>query len=77
MDKKRRATPSDFPSTRPWPVVQRRKIEKLKEARMSEFERLCNDSFEWLENYYQGCVYAANQNRPQTEAEQLNLSTYR
>ncbi|KAF9579660.1 hypothetical protein BGW38_003991 [Lunasporangiospora selenospora] len=50
-------------SARHWPVVQRRKLEKLKDERLQEFERTCLESFDWLENYYQGCVYAAQQNR--------------
>ncbi|KAF9930345.1 hypothetical protein FBU30_000618 [Linnemannia zychae] len=52
------------PSTlQPWPVLQRRRIEKLKNDRLYEFERACDENFEWLENYYQGCVYAALQNK--------------
>lgn len=50
------------PQQMPWPALQRRRIEKLKDDRLHEFERACGESFEWLENYYQGCVYAALQN---------------
>ncbi|KAF9286214.1 hypothetical protein BGZ88_009191 [Linnemannia elongata] len=52
----------------PWPILQRRRIEKLKDDRLAEFERACDESFEWLENYYQGCVYAALQNKDYHES---------
>ncbi|KAI8596137.1 hypothetical protein EDD21DRAFT_358412 [Dissophora ornata] len=60
-----------------WPTLQRRKLEKLKDVRMREFERACDDSLEWLENYYQGCVYAALQNKPRTETKQIDHSPFR
>ncbi|KAF9169843.1 hypothetical protein BGX21_011499 [Mortierella sp. AD011] len=63
MDNKRRAKELDLTPTRPWPTIQRRKIEKLRDQRQEEFERACSDNFDWLENYYQGCVYAARQNK--------------
>ena len=56
------------PHLMPWPILQRRRIEKLKDDRLAEFERACDESFEWLENYYQGCVYAALQNRDYHES---------
>ncbi|KAF9939015.1 hypothetical protein BGZ65_011717 [Modicella reniformis] len=76
MDNKRRAKGLEISPHRSWPVQQQRKVEKLKEERLIEFERACMDSFEWLENYYQGCVYAANQNRPRStkEAHQIQDS---
>ncbi|KAF9088508.1 hypothetical protein BGX23_007294 [Mortierella sp. AD031] len=74
MDTKRRMRDLELPTTThqppspsPWPVLQRRRIEKLKDDRLHEFERACDESFEWLENYYQGCVYAALQNKHYNE----------
>ncbi|KAF9281917.1 hypothetical protein BGZ68_006319 [Mortierella alpina] len=56
--------------------ASRRKIEKLKDERLQEFERACGENFEWLENYYQGCVFAALQNRNYDDGHNgLNLST--
>ncbi|KAF9940975.1 hypothetical protein BGZ67_006213 [Mortierella alpina] len=79
MFNKRRAREADGDldhSQRPWPVLQRRKIEKLKDERLREFERACGENFEWLENYYQGCVFAALQNRNYEDGHNgLNLST--
>ncbi|KAF8956044.1 hypothetical protein BGZ46_002476 [Entomortierella lignicola] len=63
MENKRRAKELDLTPNRPWPTIQRRKIEKLRNQRQEEFERACMDNFNWLENYYQGCVYAAKQNK--------------
>lgn len=81
MFNKRRAREADGdlePIQRPWPLLQRRKIEKLKDERLQEFERACGESFEWLENYYQGCVFAALQNRNYDDGNNgLNLSTAR
>ncbi|KAG0208414.1 hypothetical protein BGX28_000632 [Mortierella sp. GBA30] len=65
----------DVEGQKQWPVLQRRKIEKLKDERMREFERACGENFEWLENYYQGCVFAAIQNKQYTDHNGLNLST--
>ncbi|KAF9563749.1 hypothetical protein EC968_004776 [Mortierella alpina] len=79
MFNKRRAREADGDldhTQRPWPVLQRRKIEKLKDERLREFERACGENFEWLENYYQGCVFAALQNRNYEDGHNgLNLST--
>ncbi|KAF9346766.1 hypothetical protein BGX26_001715 [Mortierella sp. AD094] len=76
MDNKRRAKELELTPTRPWPTIQRRKIEKLRDQRQEEFERACSDNFDWLENYYQGCVYAARQNKRLIERRHLsNLST--
>ncbi|KAF9963105.1 hypothetical protein BGZ70_007631 [Mortierella alpina] len=79
MFNKRRAREADGDldhTLRPWPVLQRRKIEKLKDERLREFERACGENFEWLENYYQGCVFAALQNRNYEDGHNgLNLST--
>ncbi|KAF9114939.1 hypothetical protein BGX27_009369, partial [Mortierella sp. AM989] len=72
MDNKRRAKELELTPTRPWPTIQRRKIEKLRDQRQEEFERACNDNFDWLENYYQGCVYAARQNKRIIERRQLS-----
>ncbi|KAF9433457.1 hypothetical protein BGZ76_009429 [Entomortierella beljakovae] len=63
MYNRRRARVLDFTPVRPWPVVQRQNIEKLRSQRQEELERACVDNFDWLENYYQGCVYAAKQNK--------------
>ncbi|KAF9179175.1 hypothetical protein BGZ51_007167 [Haplosporangium sp. Z 767] len=68
MDNKRRVMGLDLDldwsnASQLWPVVQRRKIERLKDERLDEFQRACEENFEWLENYYQGCVYAALQNK--------------
>ncbi|KAG0256291.1 hypothetical protein BG011_004632 [Mortierella polycephala] len=68
MDNKRRVRSLDLDldwdnTSQLWPMVQRRKIERLKDERLDEFQRACEENFEWLENYYQGCVYAALQNK--------------
>lgn len=81
MDIKRRTNNMLVSSTSsldlPWPVLQRRTITKFKEDRLEEFERACNHNLEWLENYYQGCVYAALQNKAFAEQRSLNLSANR
>ncbi|KAI1300399.1 hypothetical protein EDD11_006205 [Mortierella claussenii] len=76
MDNKRRVKDMDLSSTRPWPVLQRRRIERLKDQRLEEFERACGDNFDWLENYYQGCVYAARQNKHRLEQRHSAHSTF-
>ncbi|ORZ27244.1 hypothetical protein BCR41DRAFT_346551 [Lobosporangium transversale] len=63
MDNKRRVKDHEASPSRLWPILQRRRIEKLREQRQEEFVRACSDNFDWLENYYQGCVYAARQNK--------------
>ncbi|KAF9996565.1 hypothetical protein BGZ79_009693, partial [Entomortierella chlamydospora] len=70
MDNKRKAKELELTPARPWPTIQRRKIEKLRDQRQEEFERACSDNFDWLENYYQGCVYAARQNKRLIERRQ-------
>jgi hypothetical protein len=63
MDNKRRTREINPPSPdQPWPAKHRRRIEKLKEVKLVEFARGCYDNFEWLEDYYQGCVYTARRN---------------
>lgn len=52
----------------PWQAQQRNKILKFRNERLDEFEQTCLEAFDWLENFYQGCSYAARQNRnPETE----------
>ncbi|KAG0228989.1 hypothetical protein BGW41_003206 [Actinomortierella wolfii] len=52
----------------PWPVKQRRRIDRIRDEKWSEFVKTINDQFEWLETYYQGCVVAAKmQQRHQLE----------
>ncbi|KAG9064733.1 hypothetical protein KI688_002992 [Linnemannia hyalina] len=58
------------PHLMPWPILQRRRIEKLKDDRLAEFERACDESFEWLENYYQGSSPGYHHSLPHQHQQQ-------